>query len=56
MHQGTNARLKKNYANLILNFLIAMVKKKIIIPKRTNVSFQMACSPNPFIITDFTIM
>src|SRR6187455_890997 len=44
------------YANRILNFLIAMVKKNVIIPTSINVSFQTPAMPSPFIMTDFTIM
>ena len=44
------------HANLILNFLIAIPKKKSIIQVRISVSFQINLSPTPFIITDLTII
>ena len=45
-----------SHANRILKRLIAMVKKKSIMPARINVSFQIILSPTPFIITDLTIL
>ena len=45
-----------HYANLILNRLMAMVKKNVIIPTSINVSFQTPVMPSPFIMTDFTIL
>jgi hypothetical protein len=45
-----------HYANLILNRLMAMVKKNVIIPTSISVSFQTPVMPSPFIMTDFTIL
>src|SRR6266576_4062246 len=45
-----------SHANLILKRLIAIVRKKSIIPANIRVSFQMVTSPVPFIITDLTIV
>ena len=45
-----------SHANRILKRLIAIVKKKIIIPASINDSFQIILSPTPFIITDLTIL